>query len=459
MNKEFLKIMNVLRNNKISARENLLDYMYVIKEDYKPAWFHKAICEELTEFARTKKAVYKMLFMPPQNGKSLHSTVGLPTFLLGQNPKLKIAVISYNDTTASLFGDEISKVLKSAEYKSIFPDVELSGKDNKYITETKQGGYIISVGVNGSLTSRTVDVFIFDDLYKSSVDAWSPVYRLRVWNFFNTVADTRGHKNEKMLILYTRWHEDDLAGVLLNLYPEKWKTTLFQGIKTNEFSHPADKRKEGEILWPERHSLQKYKDLEKRDPVAFEALIQQNPKAKEGLMYETHKTYKGVAPAGIRKCYVDTADTGSDYLSAIFYNEVGVDNYITDILFTQDKMEDTYIQLAQKIKDNETWEVVIEGNNGGTFYASQVEKEARKLKSLARFDTFHQSTNKDARIYSYSADVQEHVYFPEGWGSKYPVAYKQFTGYRRMGKNEHDDFPDSITGTRENNRALKYSRY
>lgn len=200
-------LLNSLIEKKEKARQKLVDYMPIIKDDYNPAWFHEVMCEELTEFAFSEESLYKMLFVPPQNGKSLHSTLGLPTFLLGLNPKLKIAVISYNNEVASLFGDDISRILKSDEYKSVFPNTitGINGlKDNKYITETSEGGYIISVGVNGTLTSRTVDVFIFDDLYKGASDAWSVAHREKVWNFYNTVAETRGHKKEKMLILYTR---------------------------------------------------------------------------------------------------------------------------------------------------------------------------------------------------------------------------------------------------------------
>ncbi len=455
MNAEYIKRLIA---RKRAARKELVKYMSFIKDGYKPAWFHKSICKKLTNFAFSKNSEYEMLFIPPQNGKSLHSTIGLPTFLLGLNPKLKIAVISYNSTISSLFGDDISKVLKSPSYKSIFPKtiVGVNGlKDNKYITETTEGGYIISTGVGGSLTSRTVDIFIFDDLYKGPTDAWSKVYRDRVYNFYNTVAETRGHKNEKMLILYTRWHEDDLAGKLLEMYPKKWKATTYQGIKTNDFNDTDDPRKNGEILWEDRHSLDKYIELKERDEIAFEALIQQNPKPVKGLMYPSHLTWNALDNLkGVRKCYVDTADTGKDDLCAIFYLEVGMYNYITDIYFTKDDMDTTYKELAKKLFYNKTEQCVIEGNNGGRFFSTQVKKEVRKIGWNLVMKSFHQNKNKDVRIFSKASEVRNYCLFPKDWKEKFPRAYDSYTKYKREGKNDHDDLQDCLTGVIERNKHL-----
>ena len=458
---DYRELLKGLADKKKKARESLIDYMRIIKKDYNPAWFHEVMCEELTEFAFSGKREYKMLFVPPQNGKSLHSTLGLPTFLLGLDPKLKIAVISYNNEVASLFGDDISRILKSDDYKSVFPNTVtgVAGlKDNKYITETTEGGYIISVGVNGTLTSRTVDIFIFDDLYKGATDAWSVAYRKKVWNFYNTVAETRGHKKEKMLILYTKWHEDDLAGRLVDLYPEKWSVTTFQGIKTADFNHSKDPREIGEILWKERHSLDKYLDLKERDEVAFEALIQQNPTPVRGLMYPDHKVWdlSNIEEIrGIKKFYVDTADTGKDYLTAIFYIESQEYIYIYDIYHTQDDMDRTMIELARRIAINKSQEGIVEANNGGRFYRSQVENKVNKdYKWYPHIRDLTQTKNKDTRIFSNSANVRNYVLFPSNWEKEYPSAYREFTKYRRDGENEHDDFEDCLTGCVEQNKHI-----
>jgi len=452
---KFKNFLNVLRTERLAAREDLLSFIECMKEDYKAEWFHEVVCDGLTEFGDQDEAVYKMLFMPPQNGKSEISSRHFPAYLLGKNPKLKIAVISYNATVASGFGDDITRIMNKPQYKSVFPDTivgEKGLKNNKYIMETTEGGYVVNVGVGGSLTSKTVDVFIFDDLYKGPMDAWSPLYRERVWNFYNAVAETRGHKKEKMLILYTRWHEDDLAGRLLESNPGKWGIDLFQGVKTKEFDHIRDPRKPGEILWPSRHSLEKYLELKERDIITFEALFQQNPKPVKGLMYPNHLTWdtlEGVR--GIKKAYIDTADSGGDYLSAIFYIESGPYSYITDIYYTKDDMDTTYKEVARRLGINGTTHCEIESNNGGRFFGKQVQKET---KGNCSFKLTHQSENKEARIFAASAAVQNYILFPHDWRNKHPEAYNSFTKYRREGKNANDDFQDAITGVIEKNLKL-----
>lgn len=244
----------------------------------------------------------------------------------------------------------------------------------------------------------------------------------------------------------------------MDMYPDKWEITTFQGIKTNDFNHPSDKREIGEILWESRHSIDKYLELKERDEVAYEALIQQNPTPVKGLMYPDHKTwnledYESIR--GVRKFYVDTADKGTDYLTAIFYIESQEYIYIYDIYHTQDDMDKTMIDLAQKIYENKSQEGIIEANNGGRFYRSQVQNRLAEVHNwYPRIKDLTQTSNKDTRIFSNSANVRNYVLFPKNWGVNHPAAYREFTKYRRDGENEHDDFEDCVTGCVENNRYI-----
>lgn len=141
--------------------------------------------------------------------------------LLGKDPTLKIAVICYNSTIARGFNKDVQDIIISSEYRALYPDTIINGvqeleakkklkekgrqlEKNSYLFETSEGGYLISTGVNGSLTSKKVDILIMDDLYKGEMDAYSPVFRKRVIGFYNSVANTRLHNGSKQLILYTR---------------------------------------------------------------------------------------------------------------------------------------------------------------------------------------------------------------------------------------------------------------
>lgn len=471
--KERIEYMKLLQERLVrESRARLLNFTLSTMPTFVPADFQKKYYSVLTEFA-DKKIKKLMVFMPPQHGKSEGSTRRLPALLLGQNPDRRLAIVSYSATKAKKFNREIQRVIDTPEYNDIFPDTCLgqssfARNDNGsgYIRTTEEceivghlGGFK-TVGVGGALTGEPVDILIMDDIYKDAKTAWSPVVRESVSDWYDTVAETRLHNDSQQLIVFTRWHEDDLAGTLLaqqGVYdaetnPNGWVVVVYQAIKEgapNEY----DPRQEGEALWKERHSLEKLESIRKRNKHVFDSLYQQDPKPSEGLMYESGFVEYGIKPATqycIRKAYVDTADTGADYLCAIIYDETEVGNYLVDVLYTQKSMEHTEPELARMLSRHTVEECIVESNNGGRGFARAVEKQCRLMENMkTKFKWFHQTDNKDIRIYSNSAAVQNLTFMPQGWKKLFPEFSKTILGYLKIGKNKHDDAPDALTGTVE----------
>jgi predicted phage terminase large subunit-like protein len=439
---------------------------------FKPVDFQKRYYGVLTDFAdgNIKKL---MVFMPPQHGKSEGSTRRLPAYLLGKDPDRKIAVVSYNAPKARKFNREIQRIINTEEYHDIFPKTCLAGSD--YTEDPNRDNYIRTsdefeivghrggcktVGVGGPLTGDPVDTLIMDDLYKDAKTAWSPTIRETVSDWYDTVADTRLHNDSQQLIVFTRWHQDDLAGRLLKeqgIYdpienPDGWVVIIYQAIKIGKPTE-YDPRHEGEPLWPERHSLDKLKAARRKNNHVFESLYQQNPKPLEGLMYEQgFRTYDVIpyCKKAIKKSYTDTADTGSDYLCSICYVETDVANYVTDVLYTQKPMEYTEPKTAEMFSKHVIERAIVESNNGGRGFARKVEDQCRIIgNNKTTFKWFTQTENKSIRIFSKSADVQNLVYFPTGWEKMWPEFYNDITNYMKVGKNKHDDAPDCLTGTVE----------
>ena len=133
-------------------------------------------------------------------------------------------------------------------------------------------GSVVSIGVGGALTSRQIDTLIIDDIYKDAKDAWSPIIRQNVWDWYTSTAETRLHNDSQVLIVFTRWHENDLAGKLLKEESEKWDVIKLPAIK-DESKNIFDKRKNGEALWSERHSEEKLLNIKKKNPTVFVKLI------------------------------------------------------------------------------------------------------------------------------------------------------------------------------------------
>ena len=452
-------------------QENLISFTCHTLPSFAPAPFHIAYYEVLTRFAmgEIKKL---MITMPPQHGKSEGATRRLPAFVLGQDPDKRIAIVSYNAIKARKFNRELQRIMDDDRYYELFPQTLLAGqasyqeqgrRSRNYARNSDEceivgyQGSFKTIGVGGSLTGEPVDMLIIDDLYKDASSAWSPVIRQNVADWYDTVASTRLHNDSQQLLVFTRWHMEDLAGRLLEqegVYdpienPQGWLLVSFPAIQNRPPSE-QDPRAEGEPLWPERHSLSKLLEIKGRSPTVFESLYQQNPQPSQGLMYEEFTCYTDLPSRSYSVAYIDAADSGADYLCALFYKEAEDGNYITDVLYTKDPMEVTETTLTYMLQQHQVERCHIESNNGGNLFVSNLQQRSWDTGNrLTRFNPFHQNQNKTARIFAASASVQKLIKMPLDWKKRFPKFARDLTGYLRVGTNAHDDAPDALTGTIE----------
>ena len=453
------------------GERNLLSFTRYTLPSFIPAPFHVAYYEVLTRFAmgEIKKL---MITMPPQHGKSEGATRRLPAFVLGQDPDKRIAIVSYNATKARKFNRELQRIMDDDRYYELFPQTLLAGQAS-YQEQGKRSrnyarnadeceivgyqGSFKTIGVGGSLTGEPVDMLIMDDLYKDAASAWSPVIRQNVADWYDTVASTRLHNDSQQLMVFTRWHMEDLAGRLLEQEgeydpidnPQGWTLISFPAIQ-NKPPSELDPRAEGEPLWPERHSLSKLLEIKERTPTVFESMYQQNPQPSQGLMYEEFTCYTELPYRSQSVAYIDAADSGADYLCALFYKEAEEGNYIIDVLYTKEPMEVTETTLTYMLQQHQVERCHIESNNGGGLFVSNLQQRAYDMGNrLTRFYPFHQGQNKAARIFAASASVQKLIKMPLDWKKRFPKFARDLTGYLRVGTNAHDDAPDALTGSVE----------
>lgn len=284
--------------DKLLSRESLLDFTRYTFLDYKENWHHINLADKLDKFARGK-IKNLMVFMPPQHGKSELVSRRLPAYLMGIRPDNKIVMCSYSAALSLTFATEVQRIIDGDEYKELFPNTYLSSDirntQHKKYTETKNfmevvgyAGYLKSVGVGGSLTGTTADIGIIDDPVKDYQDAQSELQRERVWNWYESVFKTRMHNSSQMLLTMTRWHEDDLAGRILEAAKEsgeKWDIVVYPAIKEAE-TMEGDPRKEGEALWENRHSLERLLVVKQNSKKVFTSLYQQKPSPDDGDIWK-----------------------------------------------------------------------------------------------------------------------------------------------------------------------------
>jgi predicted phage terminase large subunit-like protein len=429
--------------------------------------FHRAYYRVLEHFARGE--IRKLIVsVPPQHGKSLGASVLLPAYMLGLDPDRKIAIASYNQTLASRFNRRVQRLLDTENYGAMFPSTTikpLAGKSEYERTSSHteivgRQGELFAVGREGSLTGHEVDVFILDDLYKDAMEANSPVVRENCWEWYPDVVRTRMHNDSQELIVFTRWHEEDLIGSILarekhtvlrrwnqigRLARDRWLVVNFEALKTGAKTE-IDERNEGEALWTRKHSKRHLLARRNLDAERFECMYQGRPSARGGLLYgENFQLYTAVDEPVVRRgCYVDTADLGDDYLCAVCY-DVGAGGavYITDAVYSREGMEVTERLVAEMLVRNGTRIAHVESNNGGRGFARAVGALARNVK----VEWFHQSGNKEARILTNSATVHHTLRMPVGWAARWPEMHHHLATYRRrFASNRWHDAADVLTG-------------
>ena len=152
-----------------------------------------------------------IISMPPQEGKSQRASRRFPTWLLMRNQDLRIAIASYEHRTARRWGKAIRDDLASHE---LLPVAQGSTAADEWTIEGHIGG-VYSTGIGGALTGRPVDLLIIDDPVKGREEADSQTYRDRAWDWWTDTAAPRLAPGAPVVLILTRWHEDDLAGRLL----------------------------------------------------------------------------------------------------------------------------------------------------------------------------------------------------------------------------------------------------
>lgn len=427
-------------------------------------------------------------FIPTHNSEG--SSRKLPAFMLGLDPDRKICIGSYAATIARDFNRDVQRIIDTPRYRELFSGTYLNGSNvvtmaNTYLRNSDviemvgRKGSLRVVGRGGSLTSKTVDVSILDDVYKDYAEGNSPIVRAAAWKWYTTVVRTRLHNDSQELIVFTRWHDDDLIGRieksgetiidvkcwadLEDVTPGAWVRINFEGLKTGEPTE-IDPREPGAALWESRHSKQKLEAQKALDPVQFQCLYQGNPGSAEGRLYQPFKTWVEKSDYGtyIRSgAYIDVADEGDDLLFAATYDVYKSDNLffnektkrmepilfalITDMEMTDENTDVTTVTVPAMINRNGTQKAWVESNNGGAGYEKVIKKKVRAIT-----DPFYQGGNKESRIITASAMVNQHIIMPFGWETRYKAVYDHVTGFlRNFGANTHDDPEDGLTGIYE----------
>ena len=271
------------------CRTRFLPFVMRFTPDYLPGWVHKDICQRLEDFSRqvaNRESPRLMITMPPRHGKSALSSKTFPAWHLGRYPNHEIIAASYSSQLSMGFSRNNREIMRDPSYNVVFPGAQLhpdSQSAEAWLT-TEAGGYVAS-GVGGSITGRGAHALLIDDPLKNRTEAESETTRTTLWDWYTSTAYTRLAPGGGVLVIQTRWHDDDLAGRLLAAMEEggdQWQLVNYPAIANEDEAY----RDKGEPLHPVRYDANALLRIKKTiGPRDWAALYQQDPVPDEGAFF------------------------------------------------------------------------------------------------------------------------------------------------------------------------------
>jgi predicted phage terminase large subunit-like protein len=266
-----------------SIRNNLTDWCQL--NGFKPAHHHRLLLEKLERVA-TGDCRRLAVFMPPGSAKSSYCSVLFPPWFFGQHPEANVIAASHTIELAQRFGRRVRNLMQ--EHGPIL-GVNLS--DDNHAAgrwSTTVGGEYYSAGVGVGIAGFRADLAIIDDPIKSRQDADSETVREHIWDWFKSDLSTRLKPGGRIILIQTRWHEDDLAGRILAEMEAGGQEWEVLSLPAEAIENDPLGRKPGEMLWDDAYGYGRFLRSEKatQTPRNWSALYQQAPAPESGNFFK-----------------------------------------------------------------------------------------------------------------------------------------------------------------------------
>jgi predicted phage terminase large subunit-like protein len=260
---------------------------------YEAQRFHRVICVALEELEKGEKFRRLIINLPPRHGKTELASKKFLAWVVGRNPAKSTIFGTYNEKFSQDIGRAVRDIMLSQPYAQVFPNTVLKS-DSKASDrlETTAGGILAFVGRGGTTTGRGGDLLVIDDPIKDRMEADSPTIRDTLWTWFTQVIASRlMDETGRILLIQTRWHQDDLIGRLTDphnsyydpMEAHDWRIIDLPALAAED-KDPL-KRQVGDALWPSRFGKEYLESLQRRDVRGFSALYQGRPSPAGGTFF------------------------------------------------------------------------------------------------------------------------------------------------------------------------------
>lgn len=395
--------------------------------------------------------------MPPGTGKT---TLGefFISFVMGHYPNTPNLMSSHSGFMTRMFYDAVLNIITSNEYcwSDVFPDIVFEGNNAK--EETINLGRwqpfktLTCRPIRGSLTGVTrCEGFLYVDDLVSGIEEALSIDRLdKLYGEYTTDLKSRKKKKAKEIHIATRWSVHDVIGRLERMYEGNPRAEFIAVPDIDPQTGKSNFDYDYDVGFDEKY----FHDMEmSMDDVSYRCLYKSNPIEREGILYHPTELQRYIGGLPDREpdsilAICDTKDTGTDYnFLGVFY-QYGDRYYLEDLVFknidpgtldelNSDMLVKHHVQQAQ-----------FESNKEGSRTANEVERLVKAKGGRCHITKKYTTQNKETKIIVNSSWVKEHVIFKDITEyepkSDYGVMMSFLCSYTQLGKNKHDDAPDTL---------------
>lgn len=395
--------------------------------------------------------------MPPGTGKT---TLGefFISFVMGHYPNTPNLMSSHSGFMTRMFYDAVLNIITSNEYcwSDVFPDIVFEGNNAK--EETINLGRwqpfktLTCRPIRGSLTGVTrCEGFLYVDDLVSGIEEALSIDRLdKLYGEYTTDLKSRKKKKAKEIHIATRWSVHDVIGRLERMYEGNPRAEFIAVPDIDPQTGKSNFDYDYDVGFDEKY----FHDMEmSMDDVSYRCLYKSDPIEREGILYHPTELQRYIGGLPNREpdsilAICDTKDTGTDYnFLGVFY-QYGDRYYLEDLVFknidpgtldelNSDMLVKHHVQQAQ-----------FESNKEGSRTANEVERLVKAKGGRCHITKKYTTQNKETKIIVNSSWVKEHVIFKDITEyepkSDYGVMMSFLCSYTQLGKNKHDDAPDTL---------------
>lgn len=389
--------------------------------------------------------------MPPRHGKSEFCSRYFPAWYVGRHPGRRVILTSYEATFAEAWGRRARDLLR--EHGKRMFDVEVRADVSAARNwELTTGGGMATAGVGGAITGKGADLLIVDDPVKNADEAVSPTIRAKVWEWWRSTAYTRLEPGGSALIVMTRWHPEDLAGMLLRGADETgdvWHELRLPALA--EADDPLG-RARGQALWPERFDERTLAKIRgSLGDYWWNALYQQTPRNIEGVEWP-ESYFDGVwfdewpdrGRAELRLIALDPSKGKNSRHSDYCALTIG---YLVDgLLYVDAVIERIPLRLiaerfAELAAEHQCQVGIVESNAFQELLAAPIRAAVEAAGHDMRLVLAANTTNKIVRIRGLSEPLANRKMRFRRGSKGSDLLVRQL---RQFPRDDHDDGPDSL---------------